>query len=162
MLKSFSDLPADSRLWIFASDRELTGADAETIRTTMTEFLTGWKAHGAAVEAGFEVQHDRFLLIASSDAMADPSGCSIDDMTRNVRQLGEKLGINFMPGAQVFYRTNGKVESADRPTFKQLAKQGAINGGTTVYNTMVTSMTDLTAGKWELPAGESWHKQLLG
>ena len=161
MLKSFSDLSPESRLWIFASDRELSVADAQIVRDTMTQFLTTWKAHGAAVEAGFELQQNRFLLIASSDAMADPSGCSIDDMTRNVRQLGEKLGVNFMPGANVFYRTNGKVEVADRPTFKQLAKQGTINEGTTVYNTMITSLADLQAGKWELLAGESWHKQLI-
>jgi hypothetical protein len=162
MLQSFSNLPRDSRLWVFASDRELSPEESKTVNDTLVEFLKGWKAHGAAVEAGFELQHNRFLLIASSNAMADPSGCSIDNMTRSVRELGQKLGINFMPGANIFYKTNGHVEVADRPTFKELAKKGLVGEDTTVYNTMLTSVEDLQSGKWELPAGQSWHKQLLG
>jgi hypothetical protein len=161
MLQSFPNLPGDSRLWIFAANRQLTPDEAQTVNSTMTEFLKGWKAHGAAVEAGFELQHNRFLLIASSNAMADPSGCSIDDMTRTVRQLGEKLGVSFMPGANIFYQANGSVQMTDRPTFKDLAKRGIVGQDTTVFNTNLTSVEELQSGKWELRAGESWHKQLL-
>jgi hypothetical protein len=161
MLKSFPNLPGDSRLWIFAANRELTPHEAQNVTATMTEFLHGWKAHGAAVEAGFELQHNRFLLIASSNAMADPSGCSIDNMTRTVRELGQKLGVNFMPGANIFYQANDSVQMADRPTFKDLAKKGLVGQETTVFNTNLTSVEELQSGKWQLPAKESWHSQLL-
>ncbi len=162
MLQSFSDLSPDSRLWVFASDRDLTSDEVQTIDSRMTEFLKGWKAHGAAVEAGFELQHNRFLLIASSNAMADPSGCSIDDMTRNVRELGQKLGLSFMPGANIFYRAEDAVQMTDRSTFKDLAKKGLVGQATTVFNTNLTTVEELQSGKWQLPAGESWHRQLLG
>jgi hypothetical protein len=162
MLQSFSQLSPDSRLWVFASDRDLTSAEVETINSAMTEFLKGWKAHGAAVEAGFDLQRNRFLLIASSNAMADPSGCSIDDMTRTVRELGQQLGVSFMPGANVFYQVDDAVKMTDRVSFKDLAKNGLVGHETTVFNTNLTSVEELKAGKWQLPAGESWHKQLLG
>lgn len=162
MLQSFTNLPQDSRLWVFASDRRLSAEESKSVHESLTQFLKDWEAHGAAVEAGFELQHDRFLLIASSNAMADPSGCSIDNMTRTVRELGQKLGVNFMPGANIYYKTNGHVEVADRPTFKDLVRKGIVGEHTTVYNTMLTSVEDLRSGKWELPASQSWHKQLLG
>jgi hypothetical protein len=162
MLQSFSQLSPDSRLWVFASDRDLTPAEVQTVNSAMTGFLVDWKAHGAAVEAGFELQHNRFLLIASSNAMADPSGCSIDNMTRTVRELGQQLGVSFMPGANIFYQAEDSVRMTDRPTFKELAKKGLVGQETTVFNTNLTSVEELKAGKWKLRAGESWHKQLLG
>lgn len=162
MLQSFPNLPGDSRLWIFAADRQLTPEEVQVVNAAMTEFVKGWKAHGAALEAGFELQHDRFLLIASSNAMADPSGCSIDDMTRTVRDLGQKLGVSFMPGANVFYQAEDAVRMADRATFKELAKKGLVGQNTTVFNTNLTSVSDLQSGKWQVAAKESWHKQLLG
>lgn len=162
MLQSFSQLPRDSRLWVFASDRDLSQTEVETIDGLMTDFLKGWKAHGAAVEAGFQIQHNRFLLIASSNAMADPSGCSIDNMTRTVRELGQQLGVSFMPGANIFYQADDAVKMTDRVSFKDLAKQGLVTQETTVFNTNLTSVEELQAGKWQVRAGESWHKQLLG
>jgi hypothetical protein len=162
MLKPFHTLPPSSRLWIFAADRMLSPSEIATANAYMTNFLTSWKAHGADVEAGFELQHSRFLLVASTNAMADPSGCSIDAMTRAVRELGQQLGVNFMPGANIYYMSGSAVEAVDRPTFKQLAKQGTIGDQTTVFNTMVTSIEEMQSGKWQLPAGESWHRQLIG
>lgn len=161
MLIPFYTLPKDSRLWIFAANRRLTAEESQFVTSSMTEFLTTWKAHGAAVEAGFELQHDQFLLIGSTNAMADPSGCSIDAMTRAVRELAQKLGVNFMPGANIFYLSGSGVEMVDRPTFKQLAKQGAVNQETTVFNTMLTSVEEFTSGKWQLPARDSWHVTLI-
>ena len=75
MLQSFTNLPQDSRLWVFASDRQLSAEESKSVHESLTQFLKGWEAHGAAVEAGFELQHDRFLLIGSSNAMADPFVC---------------------------------------------------------------------------------------
>lgn len=161
MLIPFSTLPDDARLWVFASYRPLTPAEIGLTERFLTNFLQSWQAHGADVEAGFELQYDQFLLIGSTNAMADPSGCSIDAMTRAVRELGQNLGVNFMPSGNIFFRSNGAIAVVDRLTFKELARAGKVSHDTTVFNTMVTSLKDLKAGQWETQAGESWHASLL-
>jgi hypothetical protein len=161
MLTPFTELPDDARLWIFAADRELTDTEMGTVRHSMSEFLAAWRAHGSDVEAGFDLQHRQFLLIGSTNALADPSGCSIDAMTRAIRELGQSLGVNFMPSGNIFFRENGHIAVVDRLTFKSLARNGKVDQNTKVYNTMITSVQDLKSGKWEVRAADSWHASLL-
>lgn len=160
MLVPFQNLPDDARLWVFASERPLSSDEVAALRQDLASFLTDWKAHGAAVEAGFEIQDDHFVLIASTNAMADPSGCSIDAMTRFVREHGQKIGVNFMPGGRVYFRQGDKVNVADRPSFKALALTGAVNAETRVFDTMLTSVAAYRES-WEAPAGSTWHASML-
>jgi hypothetical protein len=159
MLIPFSQLPDNGRLWIFAADRILTGKEQEILETELPQFLAQWAAHGEAVDAAYELRHSQFLFIGASDTAANPSGCSIDTMTRFVRSLGERFGVNFMSSPLVFYRDNGSVKTVDRPTFKDLVLNGRVNRNTLVINNMLTTVGDVRAGRWEVPARDSWHAQ---
>lgn len=155
----FNRLPDNGRLWIFAADREYSEAEARDISLDLTEFLTGWAAHGAQVDAAFELRYGRFILIGASDTAANPSGCSIDAMTRFVRSLGEKLGIDFMSAPMVYYRLGDKVTMTDRAEFRRLAKEAFVDSQTIVFNNTLTEVGPFRSGKWEVPARESWHFQ---
>lgn len=63
MLADFSTLPNNSRVWVYQCNRKLSDEEVAVILEKTTEFLTQWTAHGANLEAGFEVKYNRFIVI---------------------------------------------------------------------------------------------------
>lgn len=157
-----TQMPDSSRVWIFGADRALTSGEAEQLLQDVAAFLEQWKAHGAGVNAACELRYNQFLFVAADDSTAaDPSGCSIDNMTRTVQRIAEKSGASFLNTPKVHMKLDGEVKTVERPAFKELAKRGEVNEETTVFDNSLISLGDVRQGKWELAAKDSWHKRLL-
>ncbi len=151
-------MPDGARLWVFAADRELSGAEADMLQREMQAFVTTWTAHGLAVTGSCMMKYNRFLFIAADESRL-PTGCSTDEMTRRVRILGESYGVEFLGMPRVQYRKGDAIESVLRSDFDSLAKDGTVGSDTIVFNNTVTALGEYRSGKWELPAASSWHKQ---
>ena len=162
MLTSFDSLPDSSRIWIFPADRTLSSSESNELLASVDSYLQGWKAHGAPVQAARDLRYNQFLIIAADPEITAPSGCSIDDLTRSIKALSAKFGIDFFGAMKVFYRMGEQIRVVDRPQFKSLANMGEVDGETTVFNNALTALKDIREGKWELPASQSWHGQLVG
>jgi hypothetical protein len=158
MVTPFSSLPDSSRIWIFPADRKLSPEESRELLATLDSYLANWEAHGAPVRGARELRYDQFVIIAADPEVTAPSGCSIDDMTRAIKAASAKFHVDFFSPMKVFYKSSDDVRVTTRSEFRALANQGAINEETTVFDNAITSLADLRAGKWELPAGESWHK----
>jgi hypothetical protein len=161
MLTSINTLPDSSKIWIFAANRKLSSSETSELLAKLDEYLANWKAHGAPVQAAKELRYDQFVIIAANPDVTAPSGCSIDDMTRAIKSLGEKFKVDFFGALKVFYREGDDIIVTDRATFKSKSRAGEIDEETIVFDNSLTSLADFRAGKWELPAGESWHKSML-
>ena len=64
MLVPFKDLSDSSRLWIYQCNRSFSELELQDISNQISEFLTSWTAHGADLQAGFEIKYKRFIVIA--------------------------------------------------------------------------------------------------
>ena len=51
------------------------------------------------------------------------------------------------------------IERVPREVFADLATSGEVSLRTTVFNNTLTSLADVRAGRWEVPASASWHAQ---
>jgi hypothetical protein len=161
---TFDGLPDSSRLWILGVDRELTLADRDRLLSEVDAFLAGWKAHGHPLAAAREWRHDRFLLVAVDDQIEAPSGCSIDALSRILRGLESALGLRLLGGGDIWMRVSGEgheIERVSRGEFKERAGRGEVDASTTVFDLALTRLGDLRNGRWELAAGESWHRRYL-
>jgi hypothetical protein len=159
---SFDQLPDDARVWVFASDRPLTGAHAERLLTTVDGFLARWSAHGQPLTAARDWASDRFLAVAVDQRDAHASGCSIDGLFRTLQQLGPELGASLVGGGRVHYRdAGGAVRTVARHEFSEGAARGDVTGDTLVFDPTVTTAADWRQ-RFERPARESWHAALLG
>jgi hypothetical protein len=151
----FRDLPDSARLWVFASDRELAGAPADTLLAAVDSFLADWKAHGVPLRSGRDWRDGRFLAVGVDVTAENASGCSIDGLFRTLQQLQREIGAQLVGGGRVFYRSPSRVETTTRDDFAARARRGEITPATPVFD---TGLTD--AGAWrtrfEAPAGVSW------
>ena len=158
MLVDFVQLPGDARLWIFAAERRLSDEEQEKLLGAVDAFLEQWKAHGAPLAAGRELREGRFLLVAVDESAAGASGCSIDAMVRVLAELEQALGLELVNHAPVLFRTSdGGVARVSRAEFSDLVRRGVVSPETTVFNNTLTRREELEAGRWEIPARESWH-----
>lgn len=155
----FDAMPGDARLWVFAAPRPLTDDEAARVEAEVDAFLAGWNAHGHPVVGARALLHGRFLLVAADERATGVSGCSIDSLFRALARLQGAVGASLLDGAgHVFYRDRaGEVAAAPRAEFRRLAREGAVDGATVVFDNTVDTVGALRAGRWETAMRDAWH-----
>jgi hypothetical protein len=152
--------PEEARCWIFGSSLPLSAEDPR-LRGPLERFFSQWQSHGESVAGRWRVLEERFLIVQRDPDGADVSGCSIDSMVGQVKELERGLGVRLLDSSRVFFRSgDGKVRSATRPEFKALVSAGEIGPDTEVFDTTLTRIADLAPGIFSKPLRDSWHAQL--
>ena len=161
---SFADLPDTARVWIYGAEQPLTPDQVAKLQDQMAQFLTEWRSHKREVTPAWELVHDQFVLIGVDESAVGLSGCSIDSMTRGLRDFEKLSGVNFLQsGSRIFYRdAGGAICCVERPAFAALAASGAVDEGTTVFNNTIATAGAYRRGQWEVPMRDSWHMQEFG
>ena len=155
----FEHLPEDARVWIFAAERALSDPERDRLLSDVDRFIDQWGAHDQPLTAGRELRYDRFLFVAVDQRKVGPSGCSIDSLVRQMKVLEHDLGIELVNHAPVLFRRGLAIERVPRERFAQLVAAGEVGLETTVFDTSLTSLSEVRAGRWETRAAESWHGQ---
>jgi hypothetical protein len=160
-LINFSELPATSRVWVFACEQPLAGEQAAPVLAAVDAYLTRWNAHGAPLRSAREWRHDRFLVVGIDPTAEQASGCSIDGLFRTLREIGASAGTQVLAGGRVFYRApDGTVRVATRKEFSAAAARGDVTADTPVFDTSVILAEDWRTG-FERRAGDAWTAELL-
>jgi hypothetical protein len=161
-LVPFDTLPDEARLWCFGASRALDAAEVESVRHDMERFVEEWTAHRRDLRAGFALTHDRFLLVAVDESLTGASGCSIDALMSQLRALGTRLDTDFLDSLPVWFRAaDGSVGMVSRAEFAEDARAGSVSGETLVFDLTAGRLADVRQGRFEAPAGVTWHRSLL-
>ena len=157
----FNQLPFAARVWVFASDRPLTGDDAQRLLDEVDRLLAQWKAHGAPLRSAREWKDDQFLAIGVDPTVEQASGCSIDGLFRGLQALERALDTRLVAGGRVFYRDpSGRPRLVARADLPTLAASGIVGDETPVYDTSVTDAR-CWRERFVQPARETWVASLL-
>jgi hypothetical protein len=161
-LVSFDALPDDARLWCFGASQALEAAETQRLRDSMESFVGRWTAHRRDLQAGFTWVHDRFLLVGVDESQAGASGCSIDALTRHLRDLGAELGLDLLDSMSVWFRgADAGIRAVSRSEFTRLGHTGEVSTSTPVFDLTLARLGEVRAGRLETPAGSAWHRTLL-
>jgi hypothetical protein len=153
----FEKLPDSARVWVFASDRTLDGAPADTLLASVDRFLSQWKAHGSPLTCARDWRADQFLAVGVDVNAENASGCSIDGLFRTLQELERELGARLVGGGRVFYRDASGIQLATRQELMTRIASGAVSKDTAMFDTSLTDAESWRT-KFELPAAESWTK----
>ncbi len=159
-MNTIKNIPPDSKVWVYQSNRKLTDSEVETISNSGLAFIEQWAAHGASLKASFDVLYNRFIILSVDEKQAMASGCSIDSSIRFIKEIEKLLNINLFDRLQVAYRSGNEIISCSLSEFEKLAEAGSVNESTIVFNNMVTSKADFDT-KWEVPLNQSWQNRVL-
>ena len=78
-------------------------------------------------------------------------------MVRVLSDVERQLGVSLTDHGPVLYRHGSQVERVSRPDFARLVREGVVGSDTIVFDNTLTRLADVHAGRWEVPARDSWH-----
>ena len=160
MFTAYKNLPDNSRVWIYQSDREFTKKEIEFISEKAEDFINQWTRHGDDLKGSFTIKYNQFLVLAVDESFNNVSGCSIDSSVRFVKELENELKLDLMNKLNVTFKDNKNINLVKLADFKRFAKEQKITLETIVFNNMVNTKAEFE-NNWEIPAKESWHKRFL-
>ena len=96
MFTEYKNLPNNSRVWIYQSDREFQEKEIDFISEKAEEFINQWTRHGDDLKGSFTIKYNQFLVLAVDESFNNVSGCSIDASVRFVKGLEHELKLDLM------------------------------------------------------------------
>ncbi len=160
MFTAYKNLPQNSRVWVYQSDREFTQEEIEFISAKALLFIDNWTRHGDDLKGSFTIKYNQFLILAVDENFNNVSGCSIDASVRFVQELEKELKLDLMNKMNVSFKDGENINIVKLPEFQNFAKSQKITAETVVFNNMVNTKEDFET-KWEVPANQSWHARFL-
>lgn len=160
MLVDFNTLPEHSRVWIYQANRSFSDEELTEIKQKLDTFITNWTAHGADLNAGYDIRYKRFIILAVDQTSQSATGCSIDASVRFIQQLEQDYNVDLMDKMNVSYKQGEFVAHKTLLDFKKMVKDKAVSKNTIVFNNLVTNIEELNEN-WEVPAEDSWHSRFF-
>ncbi|CAM1349083.1 ABC transporter ATPase [Tenacibaculum crassostreae] len=160
MFTEYKNLPQNSRVWVYQSDREFTQEEIEYISAKALLFIDNWTRHGDDLKGSFTIKYNQFLVLAVDENFNNVSGCSIDASVRFVQELEKELQLDLMDKMNVSFKDGENINIVKLSDFQKFAKAQKITAETVVFNNMVNTKEDFET-KWEVPANKSWHSRFL-
>lgn len=144
------------RLWIYRSIPKLTLEQEDHILQVSADFINQWAAHGAKLNARFEILHHHFLVFFVNEDSAQASGCSIDASVSLIREIESKYKLGLLDRMQVAFLENDQVVMRHFSDLKDLYANGIISGSSSVFNLLLEEGSSFE-DQWLIPFSESLY-----
>ena len=94
MIVPFKNLPPESRVWVFPSDRPFREEELGKLKEALTNFLSSWTAHNQELEAGFDLPYNRFIILGLNQEKSKPADVQL--MLLSILSKNLKRYLNFL------------------------------------------------------------------
>ena len=155
MITDFKNIPDDSRVWIYQSNRDFSDSEIKIINNKTALFLDNWKAHGNDLQASYLIKERRFLVIAVNEKFNPIGGCSIDYSLQLVNDISNTINLDLLDRLSVNYRSENKIKSISLRDLKNKIKNRSFSPETIIFNTTVKTKKELSSD-FELKISSSW------
>ncbi len=142
MLIPFENLPLESKIWIYQSNRKFSDAEFSEIEADVISFLEKWEAHSVSLE------------------LQAATGCSIDSSVQFIQKLEQKYNVDLLDKMNVTFKNGEHIAHKTLIDFKKMAKEKAVTENTIVFNNLVNNIEEYNES-WEVPAMDSWHSRFF-
>lgn len=160
MYVPFDNLPEESRIWIYQSNRKFSDDEMTEIENDLRTFIENWAAHGTGLEASYLLKYNRFIVLAVNQEVQQATGCSIDSSVAFIQNLEKKYEVDLLDKMNVTFKNGEHIAHKSLIDFKRMAKEKAVTQNTIVFNNLVNTIEEFNEN-WEVPAGDSWHSRFF-
>lgn len=160
MRVDFKNMPDNSRIWIYQSDRDLNESEISIINDKTTTFLDSWQAHGKDLECSYSIINRRFIVIAVNENINPIGGCSIDYSLQLINDISDSIQVDLLNRLIVNFKIDNKISSVSLNDLKTKIKEGTLSSETIIFNTTVNTKGELL-NNFEIDIGSSWLSKFL-
>ncbi len=156
----FEELPWSARVWVYQADRSFSKTDEEMIALVLTEFCSGWAAHGHPLRTSFKIELSRFIILSVDENSGGASGCSIDSSVRTLKELGNQLKIDFFDRTKIAFMIGEKIETYPLSELGSLFAAGKLGSSTKTFNNLTTTQSEWKKN-WRTTTDKTWLAKYL-
>ena len=160
MIVDFKNMPDDSRIWIYQSNRDFNESEIGIINDKTTSFLDNWQAHGKDLECSYSIIDKRFIIIAVNESFNPIGGCSIDFSLQLIKDISNTIGIDLLNRLVVNLKIDNRLESLSLGDLKNKIKDGDFSPETIIFNTAINSKSELL-NNFEIDIKSSWLSKFI-
>jgi len=160
MFIPFEKLPPYSRIWIYQADRPFSHEEEKVISNSLLSFCTQWEAHGNPLQTSFKIEYHQFVILTVDESSAGASGCSIDGSVRILKELGNRLVIDFFDRGRVAFLENHNINTYSLPQLKSLFESGELTSASQTFNNLVANKAEWETS-WKTSVQKSWLTKYL-
>ncbi|MDO9001097.1 MAG: hypothetical protein Q7W45_15135 [Bacteroidota bacterium] len=148
-----------NRAWTFIISKSLSRDELNSLTELGNNFVLGWTAHEKQLTASFEIFKDKIIIVKVNEDVAGASGCSIDKLTRFVKDAETKFNIELLNRLLVAYKSGEEIEIVHSSKIKELLEQNKISENTIIFNTASNNQNELN--NWEQELKNTWLVKYL-
>ena len=156
----FDNLPEDSKIWIYQSNRKFSDEEFKEIETDLKSFIENWSSHGTSLASSYQLKYNRFIILAVNQEVQAATGCSIDSSVAFIQGLEQKYNVDLLDKMNVTFKNGEFIAHKSLLEFKKMAKEKAVTENTIVFNNLVNTIQEFN-DSWEVPALDSWHSRFF-
>ena len=143
MLIPFENLPLESKIWIYQSNRKFSDGEFSEIEADIISFLEKWEAHNSvSLECSYQLKYNRFIIIAVNQEVQVATGCSIDSSVQFIQKLEQKYNVDLLDKMNVTFKNGKHIAHKTLIDFKKMAKEKAVTENTIVFNNLLNTIKE--------------------
>jgi len=152
--------PDHSRVWIYASDKEIPEALIWDVNNKIYSFSQQWISHQKALRATGGLLHGYFLILVVDQQANQAGGCSIDESVRFIQNLGASYQLDFFNRNLFYYLKESSVKTISRSELLNAEIPVDINQDTLFFDNLVMDKISFQKN-WLKPLKDSWHSKFI-
>ena len=151
------DFAADSRVWIYQSNRLFSLSEALEIEKLLEDFVRQWDSHGTPVKGYANLFFGQFIILMADESATGVSGCSTDSSVRLIKQIEQKFNVQLFDRQLLAFVVKEKLQLIPLPQLNYAVQNNFIDPTTLYFNNTIQTKEELESN-WIIPVKESWLK----
>ncbi len=149
------DFAADSRVWIYQSNRLFSLTEALEIEKLLEDFVIRWDSHGTPVKGYANLFFGQFIILMADESATGVSGCSTDSSMRLIKQIEQKFNVQLFDRQLLAFVVREKLQLIPLPQLNYAVQHNFIDPTTLYFNNTIQTKEELE-NNWIIPVKESW------
>jgi len=148
-----------NKVWTFIVSKKLSTEEINLLIHQGNNFISEWTSHEQKLSSSFELFRERIIIVKVDEGNTSASGCSIDKLTRFIKNLEKQFNLELLNRLLVALKKEDQIEVVHASKVKELISQNILTENTIIYNTSASNQNELE--KWEEKLNSTWLKKYL-
>ena len=148
-----------NKVWTYILSKPLSENELSDLKKDGLQFISDWTAHENKLSGSVEIFKNKILIVKVDETVNAASGCSIDKLTRFIKEIEKKYSIELLNRFLVAYKNGDGIEVIHATKIKELIQNKNISTETIIYNSAVSN--EIEFNSWEQPLHETWLNKYL-
>lgn len=149
------DFHADSRVWVYQSNRVFSLSEALDIEDKLNAFTANWLSHGTPVKGEAHLFFGQFIVLLADETATGVSGCSTDSSVRLIKEMEKQFSVNLFDRISLAFIVKDKIQLLPISQLTYGVENGFIQPETLYFNNLVQTKEELE-NSWIVPVKDSW------